>query len=284
MKALITGHTGFIGSHLDLIASDKFEITRSWLDPDIEVIFSIASAAEVSESMDKPRHFIRNNVDLIIDLLENARCMPKLKHFIHLSTSEVYGPSSSTVDKLEWSPIITHSPYAASKACQEAICMAYWKSYHVPVTIVNTMNVFGENQPHHKFIPSVVKKILSGEEIVIHGSPEDETTRKYIHADCVSDALIFLADQKYIPRRHVPPRVNLVGETEVSLIEIVSTIQKILDKDFKFRFEKPTRPGHGGRYSLDGSWLSYLGWRHPMSFKDSLDKTVRAIRASLESK
>lgn len=280
MKALITGSQGFIGSHFVAMASQCMDVTYSLADTDVDYIFSIASAAEASESMSNPRRFIRNNTDLIVDLLEVARANPKLKHFIHLSTSEVYGPCDHGEDKREWSPIVTHSPYAASKAAQEAICMAYWKSFGVPVTIVNTMNVFGERQQKHKFIPTVVRKMLKGEELVIHGSPEDETIRRYIHADCVSHALLFLASQEY-PHKYVsadrPPRFNVVGEKEVSLVGLVSEIQKILDVDFRFRFEKPTRPGHGGRYSLDGSKMQERGWYPHMSFEESLRRTVKAL-------
>lgn len=280
MKALVTGSHGFIGSHFVEMASSKYDLTYSFADTDIDLIFSIASGAEASESISRPRHFIRNNTDLIVDLLEVARANPGLKHFIHLSTSEVYGPCDHGDDKREWSPIVTHSPYAASKACQEAICMAYWKCFGIPVTIVNTMNVFGERQQRHKFIPTAVRKILKGEEVVIHGSEHDETRRRYIHADVVSDAMLFLASQEY-PHKYVsanrPPRFNVVGEREISLLDLVGEIAAILNRPFRHRLETPSRPGHGGRYSLDGSKMKERGWNPHMSFDESLRQTVASL-------
>lgn len=283
MKAIVTGIRGFIGGHTNnVLIKNGIDFTTE-LESDAEVIFSIASGSEVSHSLREPRRFIRNNVDLILDLLEFARSMPNLRHFIHLSTSEVYGPCETCDDHAEWSPIVTHSPYSASKAAQEAILMGYWKSFGVPVTIVNTMNVFGENQQRHKFIPMVVKKILAGEEIVLHGTQESETRRKYIHADAVAEAMLFLAERPYRPEENRPQRFNVVGEEELSLSELASKIALTLgvnDSRFRYRFEPATRPGHIGRYSLNGNALWRRGWNPSETFEAALTRTVAHLASS----
>lgn len=281
MKAIITGTRGFIGGHALPYLADRG--VHPTVGDDAEVIFSIASGSEVSNSLEQPRRFIRNNVDLILDLLELARTMPNLRHFIHLSTSEVYGPCETSDDHAEWSPIVTHSPYSASKAAQEAILMGYWKSFGVPVTIVNTMNVFGEQQQPHKFIPMAVRKILAGEELVLHGSPEYETRRRYIHADCVADAMLFIAERPYRPEENRPQRFNVVGEQELSLSELASKISLILgvnDSRFRYRFQPATRPGHVGRYALDGKNLWRRGWCSPGALQDTLTRTVAHLASS----
>lgn len=275
MKALLTGAHGFIGSHAKAYLAEKgVDLLPSIADRDTEVIFSVASGSEVGQSLEHPRPFIRNNVDLIVDLLEFARTLPNLRHFIHLSTSEVYGPCNIIDGFKEWSPIITHSPYSASKAAQEAILMAYWKSFGIPVTIVNTMNVFGEKQSQYKFLPNLVRQILCNKKVLIHGAPERPTIRRHIHADVLSDALLFIAEHDYLPEKNRPQRYNVAGDRELSMLTMVDKVARLLEHPFTYDMIPPTRPGHGDCYSLNSYKISSRGWKPPMEFEASLKRTV----------
>lgn len=275
MKALVTGAHGFIGGHAKIYFQSKLVDTLpSIADRDTEVIFSIASGSEVGQSLEHPRPFIRNNIDLIVDLLEFARTLPNLRHFIHISTSEVYGPCNMIDGFKEWSPIVTHSPYSASKAAQEAILMAYWKSFGVPVTIVNTMNVFGELQQKYKFLPMLVRQILCNKKILIHGALENPTIRRHLHADVLADALLFIADHDYRPEKNRPQRFNVAGEKEMGMLTFIDKVARMLGHPFTYEFIPPTRPGHGDCYSLNSYKISTMGWKPPMGFEESLTRTV----------
>jgi len=136
----------------------------------IDYIISMASLSDVEASIHEPAQFIHNNVNLVLNLLEYAREV-KPEVFIQISTDEVYGASASKFGDLrkEWDAIIPSNPYAASKACQEAIAISYWRTYGVPLIITNTMNNAGEYQQASKFPVMIQKAIMKGEEITIHG-------------------------------------------------------------------------------------------------------------------
>jgi len=87
---------------------------------DIDYIVNYAAESHVDRSIVDPATFIRNNVDVAINLLDYAR-VAKPKVFIQISTDEVYGPAPEGYAHKEWDAVIPSNPYSASKAAQEAI-------------------------------------------------------------------------------------------------------------------------------------------------------------------
>jgi dTDP-glucose 4,6-dehydratase len=252
-----------------------------WLWP--TYIINMASESAVERSVSDPVACLRNNYDLMINMLEYARKCEYLKAFIHISTDEVYGEAPVGGAHKEWSPIMPSNPYAASKAAQEALAIAYWRTYKVPVVIVNIMNIIGERQDSEKFLPKIIQKVARGEEVPIYGESESSIgSRVYIHAKNVADALMFLADRKptmYDPtaEHSQPDRYNICGDTELNNLEMAKSVAAIMGKDLKYKLvrSESARPGYDKRYMLDGSKLRDLGWKAPISFQESLEKIVR---------
>ena len=87
---------------------------------------------------------------------------------MHVSTDEVYGPASPASTTRKGAAHRPSNPYSASKACQEAIVHAYWRTYGLPCAVTNTMNMIGERQDPEKFVPLALAKIVAGEEVPIH--------------------------------------------------------------------------------------------------------------------
>src|ERR1043166_336733 len=111
----------------------------------VDYVIGMASLSHVDHSISDPVGFTRNNVDIALSTLEYA-CAARPEHLIWVSTDEVYGPVKGGYAHLEWAPILPSNPYSASKAAQEAIAVAYWRTYGVPLTVVNCMNLIGERQ------------------------------------------------------------------------------------------------------------------------------------------
>ncbi len=102
-------------------------------------------------------------------MLEYAReVQPRV--FIQVSTDEVYGAAPPGYSHKEWDPVVPSNPYSASKAAQEAIAIAYWRTFGVPLVLTNTMNNFGERQHREKYLPIVVRNLLAGRQVPVHGS------------------------------------------------------------------------------------------------------------------
>jgi dTDP-glucose 4,6-dehydratase len=112
--------------------------------------------------------------------------------FLQFSTDEVYGVAPEGVNHKEWSSIIPSNPYSASKAAQEAIAISYWRTYGVPLIITNTMNIFGETQDGEKYIAQLIRKISNEEIVTVHGNENNIGSRYYLHARNCADAILFI--------------------------------------------------------------------------------------------
>ena len=198
------------------------------------------------------------------------------------NTDEVNGTAPFYHNYSEGDRLNPGNPYSASKASQEMICRAYSNTYKLPIIITRTMNVFGERQHPEKFIPSTIRKVLNGETVIIHADPTKTKSgsRFYIHARNVAKAVHFLLENvnEWLDKIDASSGVfNIVGEKELSNLEVAQFIAKVLNKELKYEMVDfhSSRPGHDLRYALDGKKMYLLGWRLPKSLEESLTKTIQ---------
>lgn len=245
---------------------------------ELDFVVNMASLSDVHDSIENPTPYVEGNVAIALSVLELARRQSGLRCFVQVSTDEVYGPTDGLTMWPEWSPIVPSNPYSASKAAQEAMACAWWRTYGVPVVVVNLMNNFGEMQSPAKFPAIVQRKVRRGEEVEIHADAQGRVgTRWYIHSRNSADAILFVL-RNVDPRRAVrrPQRFNIVGDRQVGNLELAQMIAAFIGKPLVHRVVpgSASRPGHDLHYGLDGSRLAALGWRSPMSLEDSLRETV----------
>lgn len=324
MKILITGASGLVGSHvlkhLLKTTNSEFVCLCSWehkgnplnipkdkrikiithdlnsqicdemikeIGP-VDTILNIASDSHVDRSIIDPVPFVRNNINVVLTMLELARKI-KPNLFLQFSTDEVYGSVPENYNSKEWDAIVPSNPYSASKAGQEALAISYWRTYGVPVIITNTMNVYSSTQDWEKFIPLCVKRVIEGEEIKIHAYPDKKKagTRFYIHADSVAEALKFIMDNvkpSLYPNINRPERINIVGETEIDNLSLALEIGSVLEKEVKYELVDfhSARSGHDLRYALSGEKLAKLGWKPSLDFHEKLRLTILELREKLK--
>ena len=150
------------------------------------------------------------------------------------------------------------------------------------------MNNFGERQHPEKYVPMVIKKILSGDLIEIHSKPNKDGdwtigSRVWLHARNHADAIQFILENvdvtDYVDTTVTPDiqRFNVAGEKEIDNLEIVNMIADIIGEKPNYELVDfhSSRPGHDLRYSLDGSKLKEYGWNAPISVQESFERTVR---------
>lgn len=247
----------------------------------IDYIINLASLADVWDSVENPVPFIRNNVDLTLNMLEYAREV-KPEAFIQFSTDEVYGPAAIDQGHPEWATILPSNPYSASKACQEAIAISYWRSYGVPIVITNTMNNFGQYQGSSKYPVIIQKKLMADEEVEVHVSSDGQIgSRFYIHSRNAADAVLFIL-RNTKPHIHEPGAVdkpdkyNIVGSVRKDNLELAQDIAGLMGKELKYKLVDfhSKEPGHDLHYGLDGTKLDKLGWKPPSSFEKSMKDTI----------
>lgn len=270
-------------SRVEIITHDLIspltEMTKKRLGK-IDYILNIASNSHVNRSIDEPEEFIIGNTVLAFNMLELAKEL-KPEAFLQFSTDEVYGVAPEGVNYKEWSPIVPSNPYSASKACQEAIAISYWRTYNIPVIITNTMNLFGETQDAEKYTARLIKKINDEDIVDVHGRLGNVGSRFYLHARNGADAVHFIL--KNLPPRlyndgenMLPDRYNIVGDVEMDNLELARLVARILGKNLKYKYVDfhKGRPGHDRRYALDGKKLHDLGWKAPMEFESSLRQSI----------
>lgn len=249
----------------------------------IDYVINLASRSDVQASIEDPVPFVRNNTEVMLTMLELVREI-KPEVFLHFSTDEVYGAvSKDSKGHKEWDTIIPSNPYSASKAAQEALGIAWWRSFGVPLIITNTMNNFGEMQAPSKFPAMIQQKIQRGEKVTVHCSADGEIgTRYYLHSRNTASAVRFIL-QNVKPVLHQPGeidrpvRLNIVGDKQVSNKELVEVIGKLMGKtpEIEMLPFHASNPGHDLHYGMDGTKLAELGWKSPMPFEESLKNTIQ---------
>ncbi len=246
---------------------------RREIGNNVNIIAHLGAETHVDNSIKFPKECFHNNITGTVELLEYARGLDNLETFFYFSTDEVFGPAPENIAFKEWDRHKPTNPYSSSKSSAESICLAYSNTYNLPLMIVNNMNVFGERQHSEKFIPGTMKKILSGEKILIH-SDKTKTqpgSRFYIYAKNVCASLVFLLENGTHGEKY-----HVVGEREVDNLELATLIAKYMNKDFEYELVDfhSNRPGHDLRYAIEDLNLNNLGWVNPLNFEESLCKTV----------
>ena len=245
----------------------------------VDYVIAMASESHVDRSIEAPRPFVENNVAVALTLLEYVREWDPPPKLVHVSTDEVYGPAPLGVDHVEGAPHRPSNPYSASKACQEAIVYAYWRTYGLPCAVANSMNMIGERQDPEKFVPLALERILRGAEVPVHVRADGtQGSRFYLHARNYANALIFLLEQVEFPLydgENEMERFNVVGQ-EVENLEMAFLIAECAGFPLRSRAVDfhTYRPGHDLRYALDGEKLRRLGWEPPLALEESLRNTV----------
>ncbi len=247
----------------------------------VDYVVNFASDSHVDRSITVPVPFVLNNVNVALNMLEYAR-VAKPEKFIQISTDEVYGATDGKVTHSEWASILPSNPYSASKACQEALAISYWRTYGVPVIITNVMNTAGEYQSSEKYVPMVIKKILNGEKVQVHYDPKtgEPGSRFWLHARNTSDAVLFLLNNvkaPQFPESDRPERFNIVGEKRISNLDIAKLIAEVMGKELQYELvdAHSSRPGHDPHYGLCGKKLENYGYKFPVNLLESMKKMIQ---------
>ena len=313
MKLLVTGGAGFIGSsfvryvlqnqtkvevvnfdaltyagnlrNLDSVAADsRYTFVRGDIaDPDqvealftqhrIDVVVNFAAETHVDRSIEDPRPFLRTNVLGTQCLLEGARHF-KASKFVQISTDEVYGSLGSEGAFREDTPLDPSSPYSASKASADVWVLSYFKTYGLPAVITRCSNNFGPYQFPEKLLPVLITNAMEDRTLPIYG--DGLNVREWIFADEHSRAVWTAIE------RGKPGEIYNVGSGhELTNLEVVSEVLRLLGKPKSLIQFVKDRPGHDRRYAIDCSKIQReWGWRSEIGFNEGLQKTIDWYQAN----
>jgi len=310
-KILVTGGAGFIGSTLvrHLLKEDEVEkivvldkltyagrrenLNGPDLDPRFEFvqgditdgtlleelindssftgIFHLAAESHVDRSIASAAPFIQTNIIGTATLLEIAAQLAV--PLLHCSTDEVYGSVDPPDKFTEESPLNPSSPYSASKAAADLLCLAHFKTFQTNIVITRSSNNYGPRQHSEKLIPHFIECALNDRPMGLYG--DGLNIRDWIHVDdhCQGMITAFLKSK--------PGRVyNFGGHCERTNIGIARSILKILGKPESLIAMIEDRLGHDRRYAIDTTKSqSYFGWQPTKSFTQEFPDIVRSYAA-----
>ncbi len=236
-------------------------------------VVNFAAESHVDRSIDGPEEFWRNNVMELDAFLRACIKYGNLEKFLHVSTDEVYGDWFRT--KMPWAtetdPMNPSSPYAASKVAQEAMVMAYGRTYDMPWVITRCSNNYGPRQAPEKMIPLMISKIIAGEPLPVYGDGRQK--RDWIHVDDHCAAISFLLRCTTARKGSI---FN-IGRGEVRAnITVIDQIRETL-KHFRKNIEiehVADRPGHDRLYAIDTNKIQMRGWCPKIPFDSGLSRTI----------
>ena len=239
-------------------------------------VVSFAAESHVDRSILDASPFLQTNVIGAQVLMERCR-YHSVERFVQVSTDEVYGDAEGREPFSERSPLIPSSPYAASKAAADLLCLAYRRTYGLPILVVRSSNNYGPFQFPEKLIPLMIRNALNGEDLPVYGDGLQRREWLYVEDNC--GAILTVLE------RGTPGSVYNVGAAEEHTnLEIVRAICRLvadeagLDQDGllnRLRFV-PDRPGHDRRYALKTQMIcEELGWSPVVPLETGLRRTIR---------
>ncbi|MFB0501418.1 MAG: NAD-dependent epimerase/dehydratase family protein [Candidatus Bathyarchaeia archaeon] len=308
LKVLITGATGFIGSHIvpslieqgyEVYSLERYVTGRYVLGQrrDVKTVFGdlkeyftikrilrevqpdaaihLAAVSPVAYSYDHPHEVIETNFLGTVNLAESClREVPHFKHFLFASTSETYGNGPNP--KTEETPQNPNSPYAVSKVACEKYLLYMRDAFDFPITIFRNFNTYGRKNNTHFVVERTIVQMLRGKTVRL-GDPTPVRDFQYVD-DHVNSYLTCLDNPK--AKGGI---FNFCTGRGVSIKQLVNLISELTD----FKGEViwgtiPARPLDIGE--LVGSYSKakqVLSWSPKFTLEEGLRLTINFWRSEL---
>jgi len=311
-RVLVTGSSGFIGSHLvqallaegatvramthyrgdpslhnleylsrDELASielikgnveDPYFVRRAVAGCD--VVFHLAALIAIPYSYLAPASYVASNVQGTVNVLEACRA-EETPRLVHTSTSECYGSARYTpIDELH--PLQGQSPYSASKIAADKMVESYFNSFELPAVTIRPFNTFGPRQSARAVIPTIIGQLLSDTDTLELGSLTPLRDLTYV-SDTVSG---FLAGAQAV---NVEGEVFNLGTGEaMSIGDIAHLLMKLVGREVPISDApervRPAKSEVTALVSDNSKAREKLGWAPSLSLEDGLRATIEFFR------
>jgi len=312
-RILITGATGFIGSHLTelctekgykVVAFDRYNPNNNWgwleqseskndvkvILGDIrdydsvskamkgcDVVFHLAALIGIPYSYSSPLAYIRTNMEGTYNVLEAAKNL-KLEQVLITSTSETYGTAQySPID--ENHPLVGQSPYSASKIAADQLAVSYYRSFELPIKIVRPFNTYGPRQSARAIIPTVISQILDGTDEIKVGNLLPTRDLTYVRDTVAGFIEIYHSNELY------GEVTNIGMNKEVSIGDLIHKISSIMKVSINvIQDDKRIRPKTSEVDQLlcdNTKIITHTNWRPKSDLETGLTGTVEWMKNNM---
>ncbi|MDP3442863.1 MAG: dTDP-glucose 4,6-dehydratase, partial [Ignavibacteria bacterium] len=250
--------------------ADRTFINQLFEEEQFDAVINFAAESHVDRSIVNPGIFVETNV-LGTQVLLDASRKFNVKRYHQVSTDEVYGDLPLDRKDLfftEDTPIHTSSPYSASKAGADLLCLAYFRTFNCPVTISRCSNNYGPYHFPEKLIPLMISRALNDQSLPVYGKGENVRDWLHVYDHCVAIDLI-------LRNGKVGEVYNIGGHNERTNLEVVQTILHELNKPETLIQYVTDRKGHDLRYAIDPTKIeTELGWSAKYTFDSGIKQTI----------
>jgi UDP-glucose 4-epimerase len=310
VRVLVTGATGFIGSHLSrrlveggaevhaltstvssvypvrlVDLKDRLTLHGGNLNDsgamasvvekaDPQVVFHLGAYTHVGKSWDRVDECVQTNIHGTVNLLQ-ALTRSNYRRFIYTSTSEVYGDVE--VPFREDASVRPLSPYSVSKYAGERFCRMFYRGRSWPIVVVRPFNAYGPAQSPDRVIPEIIVKALRGERLAM---TEGLQTREFNYVDDLVDGFILAATVEGIEG----DVFNIGGGEEVAMRDLAKSILALMGDPIAPEFGAlPNRPTEIWSMRSDVTKArSRLGLGPGRPLEEGLAATIAWYRRELE--
>ena len=306
-KVLITGGTGFLGSHLTKRIIDEVEsvtivttdirqqTTLKTLGVDInkinlvkgdirdfdflrllfneyefDTVFHLGAISEVIKCQSDPKLAYDVNIGGTINILECARAYGNVEAIVVSSSDKAYG----TGDRLpyeEHDKLNGKGTYEASKSCTDLVARAYATNYDLPVVVTRCSNLYGAGDMNFtRVIPNNIKKILNGERPVIWKGSE-KSTREFLYIDDAVDAYVSLVKNIDKTKGNA---YNVGSGEKVTIGELLELLLVKMDSELTIDYVEKDMPEITHQYLDSDKIKNDIGWEAQTCLSVGLGKTI----------
>lgn len=292
MRVLVTGGSGFIGSHVvdqlltrehePVILDTRPSSHHHWVTAvvgdlthpetvlgaarDVDAIVHLAAVADVNDVFADPVRAGAVNVHGTHLVLEAAR-HENIGRVVYASTVWVYGNAPVNGDIDEDAPLAHPSHlYTATKLAGEMYCNAYSELYGVESTILRFGIPYGPRARPAAVIPSFVARAQRGDALTIAG--DGNQTRQFVYVEDLAEGVVLALEQAPAQRVY-----NLVGDEETSVRQITETVRTVVgDVPVVHGPERPADVRLG--YISGARAAAELAWTATTNFADGVRRYV----------
>jgi len=314
-KILITGATGFIGSHLtellvekgyQVIAFDRYNSNNDWnwlehsrKNKNLEVIlgdirdydsvykamsdcravFHLAALIGIPYSYLSPLAYIRTNVEGTYNVLEASK-NKNINQVLVTSTSETYG-TAQFVPIDEKHPLVGQSPYSASKISADQLAISYYKSFDLPVKIVRPFNTFGPRQSARAIIPTIIGQILNESKEIKVGNLSPTRDLTYVKDTIAGFLSIFESDKLFGQVTNIGMNKTIsIGDLIYKITNLMKVSVNIVEDDSRIR----PRKSEVNQLQCDNSKLTtYTKWKPQYGLDSGLIETIKWMKENINN-
>ena len=306
-RNLITGGSGFLGSHLakrllengeEVICLDNF---FTGTKKNIEELFG-------NQNFEFIRHDVTEPIKLEVDKIWHLACPASPVHYqfnpikttktsfmgtynmlglakrvgaklLLASTSEVYGDPKEHPQKETYNGSVNttgiRSCYDEGKRVAETLCSDYQRVHDVEVRIMRIFNTYGPNMRFDdgRVISNFIIQALKDQEITLYG--DGSQTRSFCYVDDLINGMILLMDSSY------SNPINIGNPNEFSILELANMIRSLINPNLKLKYKELPQDDPKQRKPSIELAKNILNWEPKIELKEGLLKTINWFKNNL---